>query len=79
MRLAGLAGFTLVRTQDLTAAVSPTWWHMGRALLAKPRLWRHVVRRWRFALAALRICAAYRSGALRYAALTLVRAIKVQV
>jgi hypothetical protein len=40
---------------------------MGGVLLLRPRYWWVGLRNWRFAVAALRICAAFRSGALRYA------------
>lgn len=66
-RMAVAAGFEIGKVEDWSALVSPTWWHMGGVLLRRPRYWWVGLKHWRFALAALRICAAFQTGALRYA------------
>lgn len=75
--LAEEQGFQVMRVQDWTKPVSPTWLRMGRVLflrmLRRPSLVGHVLADWRFGLAALQITAAFHSGALRYRAMTFQR------
>jgi tocopherol O-methyltransferase len=75
------AGFRLDNFQDVTQAVARTWPAIVRRLLAKfatnPRYLRFLFARHAsnriFALTILRICLAYRTGAMRYGVFTFVK------
>ena len=75
------AGFTLLSCDDLTSRVRPTWTLSTRRLLrrlfTRPSSWAYLLDRRNgnrvFALTVLRILAAYRFGAMRYAMFTAVR------
>lgn len=75
-KAAAAEGFELVRLQDLTREVAPTWlqigWSFVRSLDRKLRHLRVLLhaRNWGFGLAALRLTLAYRLRAMRYAIFT---------
>jgi tocopherol O-methyltransferase len=75
-RAAELERFELLRFQDWTREVAPTWpgiaWTFVRTLVGKPRYFRILLhaRNWAFAVAAVRLTLAYRGGAMRYGVFT---------
>ena len=75
-RTADAEGFELVRFQDRTREVAPTWpriaWTFFVTLLRKPKYLRVLLhaRNWAFAVAAIRLTVAYRVGAMRYGIFT---------
>jgi hypothetical protein len=79
--MAGEAGFQLLRFQDLTRFARMTWPRLGLTFLWKllthpsaSRFWFGTHARNRtFTVTALRLCAAYWSGGMRYGAFTFAR------